>query len=95
MSIFAFHKRAFLNPAATNQTSHILAHVESTHEGEHKWGSNMIVIADCRRRVEIEFFLANKTARRISLAKINLLIKVLTAFRDALVKEIALIEKAE
>ena len=95
MSVFSFRKRTFLNPAVTNTTSHVLAHVESTHEGEYKWGSNMVVIADCHRRVELEFFLGNKQARRSALKKINLLIKVLTAFRDALTKEIALIEKSE
>ena len=95
MSTFIFRKRAFLNPAATSTTSHILAHVESSHEGEHKWGSNMVIIADCKRSVELEFFLGSKKARRVSLAKINLLIKVLCAFRDALTKEIDLIEKAK
>ena len=95
MSIFSFRKRTFLNPAATNATSYILAHVESTYEGEYKWGSNMVVIADCRRRVELEFCIGTKQARRISLAKINLLIEVLTRFRDALVKEIEAIENTK
>jgi hypothetical protein len=53
----------------------------------------MITIADCRRRIQLEFFIGTKRARRISLAKINLLIDVLTEFRDALTKEIALIEQ--
>ncbi|HKR15334.1 MAG TPA: hypothetical protein VJT15_24930 [Pyrinomonadaceae bacterium] len=89
----SFRQRVFLNPASTDQSSYILVHVESTRNGEHPWGSNMINIADCRRKVELEFYIGTRTARRISLAKINLLIKVLTAFRDALIKEIALIEK--
>jgi hypothetical protein len=53
----------------------------------------MLTIADCRRRIQLEFFLGTKQARRISLAKINLLIDMLTKFRDALANEIALIEK--
>ena len=49
----------------------------------------MLTIADCRRRVQIEFFLGTKRERRRSLAKINLLIAILTRFRDVLTKEIA------
>jgi hypothetical protein len=95
MSLYIFRKRAFLNPASTNTTSHVLVHVESSREGEYQWGSNMVILADCKRSVELEFFLGTKHARQISLRKINLLIKVLTAFRDALAKEIALIEKVK
>ena len=95
MSIFSFRKRTFLNPAPANETSYILAHIESTRKGEYPWGSNMIIIADCHRRVELEFFLGTKRARYVALKKINLLIKILVAFRDVLTKEIALIEKSE
>ncbi len=95
MSIFIFRKRAFLNPASTNTTSHIMVHVESSREGEYQWGSNMVIVADCKRSVELEFFLGTKRARQLSLKKIDLLIKILTAFRDALTKEIALIEKVK
>jgi hypothetical protein len=91
--MYIFRKRAFLNPASTITTSHILVHVESSREGEYPWGSNMVVIADCKRRVELEFFLGTRTARPHALKKINLLIKILTAFRDALAREIALIDK--
>ena len=38
----------------------------------------MLTIADCRRRVQIEFFLGTKRERRRSLAKINLLMAILT-----------------
>jgi len=55
----------------------------------------MLTTADCRRRVQIEFFLGTKQERRRSLAKINLLIAILTRLPDALTKEIALIEKAK
>jgi len=51
-------------------------------------------LADCRRRIQWEFFLGTKRARRNSLRKVNLLINLLISFRDALQKEIALIEKA-
>jgi hypothetical protein len=92
--IFSFRKRAFLNPAATDTTSYIHVVVESSRDGEYRWGTNMLTIADCHRRVQLEFFLGGRRERRLSLAKINLLIKVLTAFRDALIREINLIEKA-
>jgi hypothetical protein len=54
----------------------------------------MVIIADCKRAIHFEFFLGTKKAR-ISLAKIDLLIDVFTQFRDALCKEIALIEKTK
>ena len=92
-SIFSFRKRAFLNPVSTNHTSYVQAVVESSNDGEYPWGTNMLTIADCKRAIELEFFVGTARNRRISLEKINLLIKVLTAFRDALTREIAMIEK--
>ena len=92
-NVYAFAKRAFLNPASTLLTSYIEAHVQTGHDGPDKFGDNMIVIADCRNVIKIEFFLGNKQARRVSLAKINLLITVLVKFRNALKRQIALIEK--
>ena len=90
-----FRPRVFLNPTSTGNTSHILTEVESSRSGEYKWGTYMLTIADCRRRIQLEFFLGTKRARRISLAKINLLIKILSGFRDALLKEHELIVKFE
>jgi hypothetical protein len=92
---FSFRKRVFLNPISTGQTSYILAEVESSASGEYKWGHCMVTLADCRRRIQLEFFLGTKTARRISLKKIDLLIEVLTRFREVLLKEQELIEKFE
>ena len=92
---YTFRKRTFLNPVSTNQASYIHAHVESSQDGAYRWGDNLIFLADCKRMIQLEFFLGTKRHRRISLAKINLLIDVLTSFRDALAKEIALIEKVK
>ena len=92
-NLFTFRKRSFLSPTSTGQTSYILAEAESSQNGEYKWGTYMLTLADCRRRIQLEFFLGTTRTRRISLAKINLLIDVLTQFRNALIKEIALIEK--
>ena len=91
-SIYAFSKRAFLNPASTHLTSYIQAYVQTGPEGPDKWGDNTVLIADCKRVVQLEFFLGSKRDRRISLAKIDLLINVLMQFRRALAKEIRLIE---
>ena len=92
LPIISFRKRSFLNPVSTNQTSYVHAVVESSHDGEYPWGTNMLTIADCRRSVQLEFFLGTRRARRVSLAKIDLLLNILTRFRAALVKEIAAIE---
>jgi hypothetical protein len=91
-SIYAFSKRAFLNPASTHQASYIQAHVQTGQDGPERWGDNMVIIADCKRVIQLEFFLGSKRDRRISLAKIDLLIDILTQFRTALAKEIRLIE---
>jgi hypothetical protein len=91
-SLYAFSKRVFLNPASTHLTSYIHAHIQTGHEGPDKWGDNRVIIADCNRVVQLEFFLGSKRERRLSLAKIDLLIKLLTQFRAALAKEIRLIE---
>jgi hypothetical protein len=53
----------------------------------------LLTIADCHRIIQLEFFLGSKKARHRSIAKINLLLDILTRFRDALVKESELIEK--
>src|SRR5690348_4792833 len=95
LPIISFRKRSFLNPAHADQTSYIHAVVESTRDGEYPWGTNMLTIADCRRSVQLEFFLGTRRARRVSLAKIELLISILTRFRAALVREIAAIEKTD
>lgn len=92
MSVYSFRKRAFLNPVSTNKTSYILAHVENSKEGIDKYGTNVIILGDCDHKTMLEFFLGNKKDRRISLKKIDLLIRVLTAFRAALAKEIKAIE---
>jgi hypothetical protein len=94
-SLFTLRKRTFLNPVSTGQTSYVLVEVESSHNGEYQWGTNMVTIADCRRRVQLEFVLGTKRQRRLALGKIDLLIKLLMLFRDALLKEIALIEKTK
>ena len=73
----------------------MFAEVESSQGGEYKFGHYMLTISDCRRRIQIEFFLGTARARQQSLAKLDLLLEVLTAFRLALRKEVQLITECE
>jgi len=79
----AFRKRTFLNPVSTLATSYVHAHVEDSQEGAINHGNNMLVIADCHRIVEFEFYLGTRQRRHQSLAKLDRLIDTLTRFRDA------------
>lgn len=91
MRKFVYRKRAFLAPISTGLTSYILAEAACSDEGRYKTGNYMITIADCRRCIELEFFLGSTTARRQSLAKIDLLIEILSGFRMALRNEAQLL----
>lgn len=95
MNNFPFRKRAFLTSVSTGHTSYILAEVESSRGGEYKWGQYVLTIADCRRRIQLEFFLGTVRARRESLRKLDLLLKVLGSFRNALLTEAQLINDYE
>src|ERR1041384_6267944 len=90
-----FRKRVFLASVSTGHTSDILAEVESSRGGEYKWGHYMLTIADCRRRIQLEFFLGSLRARRESLRKLDLLLKVLGSFRNALLAEAQAITEYE
>jgi hypothetical protein len=90
-----FRKRVFLASISTGHTSFILAEVESSRGGENKWGHCMLTIADCRRRIQLEFFLGTVRARRESLRKLDLLLKVLGSFRNALLAEAQTITEFE
>lgn len=95
MSIFFYRKRVFLASISTGHTSYILTEVESSRGGEYKWGHCMLTLADCRRRIQLEFFLGTLRARRESLRKLDLLTKHLEQFRIALHREAGLIEQFE
>ena len=95
MNTLFYRKRTFLASASTGHTSYILTEVESSRGGEYKWGTCMVTIADCRRRIQLEFFLGTVRARRDSLRKVDLLLKVLSSFRNALLAEAQLITEYE
>jgi hypothetical protein len=95
MNKLFFRKRMFLASVSTGHTSYVLAEVESSRGGEYKWGHCMLTIADCRRRIQLEFFLGTVRARRESLRKLDLLLTVLGSFRNALLVEAQLITDYE
>ncbi len=95
MSTFTYRKRLFLASVTTGFTSYVFAEVESSCNGEYEGGHYMLTIADCRRSIQLEFFLGNALVRRQSLAKIDLLLHVLNGFRSALFKEAQLITACE
>jgi hypothetical protein len=93
MPQFRYQKRAFLTPASSRSTSYILAEVESSDGGTYRYGHYMLTLADCKRQIELEFYLGTAKTRRQSLAKVDLLIEILRDFRQALNTEAKLIEK--
>ena len=93
--INSYLRREWLNPEASLHTSYIMAHVENSQGGTNKYGSNVVSIADCSRVIQLEFFLGNNKEADASIAKIKLLIETLSQFRDALLNEASLIDKAE
>lgn len=94
MPRFRYQKRAFLAPASSRTTSYVFAEVESSDGGTYELGNYILVLADCRRRIELEFALSPH-CRKESLAKVDLLFEVLSAFREALHAEGAAIEKSK
>jgi hypothetical protein len=91
MNNFSFRRRVFLASVSSGLTSYVLAEVESSNGGEYRYGHYMLSLADCRRRIELEFSLGTARARRESLAKLDVLIDVLNGFREALITEAQLI----
>lgn len=90
---FSYLKREFLNPITTTKSSYIFAQVENSIHGSQPGISNVITIADCHRFITLDFFLGTKQHRRQSLAKVNLLLEILTGFKKALEKESNLIDE--
>jgi hypothetical protein len=53
----------------------------------------MLVLADCHRRIELDFSLSSGHTRKESLAKADQLFEVIKAFHEGLHAEATLIEK--
>ena len=90
----AYRKRIFLNPISLSAPSFIQAVADSSDEGTYLLGNYTLIIADCDRRIMLEFGLANANQRKASLAKIDRLLRVVNEFSEALRAEAELIEKA-
>ena len=57
-------------------------------EDQWKWGTVVLDLADCSRRVSFDFDLNNATSRANSLHKISLIAEVVNAVRDAIAVEV-------
>lgn len=95
MTQYTYRKRAFLNSPSTGFTSYIYAEAESSDNGEYKQGNYMLLIADCKRCIELEFFLGTARHRQQSIAKAELLAQVLNDFTKAVKAEAKLIDAAK
>ncbi len=93
-------RREFLN-TYTNWRAYIIAMVEDTSEkpfccDDHRSGSEVIFeLASCHDEIELHFSLATAEDRDNSLHKANKLAEVVNAFRDAIEKEIAIINERQ
>ncbi len=87
---YRMYERRFLNRRGFYSSAFVLASVEDTSAGE---GSEQhtpeveLRIGDCNRSISLEFDLYGADDRRNSLEKIDHLVFVLSAFRDALREE--------
>ncbi len=57
-------------------------------EDHWKWGTVVLNLADCSRRVSFDFDLNNATSRANSLRKISLIAEVVNEVRDAIAVEV-------
>ena len=86
-------RREFLNED-TELPAFIIAVVEDTRdlpddpEDHWKWGTVVLDLADCSRRVSFDFDLNDSSARANSLRKINLIAEVVNEVRDAIAVEV-------
>lgn len=89
----AYCKRVFLNPISASAPSFIQAVADSSNDGTYLLGNYILIIADCNRRILLEFCLSSASLRKQSLAKIDRLAKVVNEFREAVYAEARLIEE--
>src|SRR5262249_8047084 len=86
-------RREFLNEDP-ELPAFVIAVVEDTRDfpddpqDAWKWGTVVLDLADCSRRVSFDFDLNNASSRANSLRKINLIAEVINAVRDAIAIEV-------
>src|SRR5688572_26197094 len=91
----AYLKRVFLNPIKEGAPSFIQAVADDSDEGTYLLGNYLLIIADCERRIMLKFHVSSPKARKQARAKIDRLAQVVSNFRNALIREIELIDKAD
>jgi hypothetical protein len=91
----AYRKRVFLNPISEGAPAFIQAVADDSDNGSYLLGNYLLIIADCDRRIKLEFPLSSKHARRKARAKVDRLAAVVNAFREHLIKELELIDDTE
>jgi hypothetical protein len=91
----AYLKRVFLNPIKDGAPSFIQAVADDSDEGTYVLRNYLLIIADCDRRIMLHFHVSGPKARKQAIAKIDKMAQVVKDFRDALIREIELIEKAK
>jgi len=90
---YHLRRREFLNDDP-ELPAFIIGVVEDTRdlpddpEDHWKWGTVVLDLADCSRRVSLDFDLNDSPARANSLRKINLIAEVVNAVRDAIALEV-------
>lgn len=97
---YHLQKREFLNIYPTWR-AYVIASVEDTSDvvsccEEHRDGSEVYFeVASCHNDLELHFSLATAQDRENSLYKANKLAEVVNAFRDAIEKEIGVINERQ
>jgi hypothetical protein len=90
---YHIRRREFLNEDP-ELPAFIIGVVEDTRdlpddpEDRWKWGTVVLDLADCSRRVSFDFDLNDASSRADSLRKINLIAEVVNAVRDAIAVEV-------
>ena len=90
-----YAKRVFLNPVSEGVPEFVQAVADSSDDGSYVLGNYLLIVADSKNRVTLEFPVGNARARRKSRAKIQRFTQVVTQFRNQLIREIDLIDKAQ
>ena len=90
----AYLKREFLNPIKDGAPSFIQAVAADSDEGTYLLGNYLLIIADCERRIMLKFHVSSPRSRKMARAKIDKVAHMVNNFRDALIREIELIDKA-
>jgi hypothetical protein len=92
-----FYIRRFLNRPGYHAGAYLLAYVQDTSESSDDDAESWVEfeLADCSRRVSLDFSLRSRPERRNSLYKARLLLRTLEAFVAALEAEARLADERD